>query len=229
MTNPVRLRMEEARSLLEAGDLEAATVDYLWLWSHALEHAPSLKGVRLSYLAREAGELCEQHPPARAAFASLRDAIPTPPHDLPPGGPTFSDWVTLHEIIDERQTVLRWFDETSAPIGLRAAIDLEGCIAELLVAGDRWAQLSRLYPDPGDRFSGHTATCKRVLSLARRPGTDPEQLEAAELFAAKSPRELAGRIARSLRAAGRFDDLRALEDVALAWDAGAEMTAALAG
>lgn len=42
----IRARMELAAKLADAGRLDDATAEYVWLWEHMLEHDPALHGVR---------------------------------------------------------------------------------------------------------------------------------------------------------------------------------------
>lgn len=65
--------LEQAREAALAGRFEDALRDQLWFHEHALETAPELNGVRLSYALGDWAELAEAYPPARAALESVRD------------------------------------------------------------------------------------------------------------------------------------------------------------
>src|SRR5262245_61557891 len=71
-TDP-RQVLTEARELARAGRHEEALSRHLWFHDHALEHRPSLYGVRLSFALSDWVELGEAYPPARQALAAVRD------------------------------------------------------------------------------------------------------------------------------------------------------------
>jgi hypothetical protein len=68
-----RARARHAGNLLNAGRLEQALIEYDWLWRHVHLDAPSMAGVRVSFMATEMGHLCRQHPAAQEHFEALRD------------------------------------------------------------------------------------------------------------------------------------------------------------
>ena len=51
---------------------EEALRDYVWFHEHALEHTPSLYGVRLSYALRDWMDLAEMYPEARTALEHVK-------------------------------------------------------------------------------------------------------------------------------------------------------------
>jgi len=71
-TNPSEV-LREARELAERGAYGGALTKYLWFHENALQHDPSLYGVRRSYALREWAQLGDVFPPARAMLESVRD------------------------------------------------------------------------------------------------------------------------------------------------------------
>jgi len=91
-------RMQLARALASAGKLDEATDAYSWLGEHMLEHEPAMVGVRFSFMLAEIGDLVARHPPARAKFATLRDAAAPQPESA---SASFDDWVALNQALGE--------------------------------------------------------------------------------------------------------------------------------
>jgi hypothetical protein len=215
----------EARALLAAGNLDGATDAFVRLWSlvSETEPAPQLRTVHLFLVREEARELCQRHPRARAAFLALRDALKPPARDVPPEPRSFADWVSLQEVVDDREAVLHWFEQATAKLGARVASTLEGCVGDLLAESDRWADLARLLPDPLGNFADDLETCERVREMAAKPGVEPKRRAEMLRLASEFPSSRARRLARALRAAGRETELLLLVEAALAWDDGPEM------
>jgi hypothetical protein len=213
----VHERLRRARWLLHDGDLAVVTLEYLWLWSHMLEHDESLLGVRSSFFVVEAARLCARHPPAHAAFVALREAIPVPPRAEGPARSQLDDWLDLHRITDAVQPVLAWLSASRHPLDPRVAGLLEPLLVDRLVEAERWSDLAELYPAPLARFARQTDFSRRARSLGV-PNADPETVAVQQAYAAEEPRRIAYLLVRSLRAAGRLEEAKAAAEAALAWE-----------
>jgi hypothetical protein len=66
--------LQEARQQVSQGAYEPALKAYRWFHDHALEHDPSLNGIRRSFALRYWMELGTLYPPARTELESIRDS-----------------------------------------------------------------------------------------------------------------------------------------------------------
>ncbi len=73
MTDDPLQTLRDARDAARRGAHAEALEKYLWFHHHALEHRPSLTGVRLSYAISEWVELGNAYPPAREALESIQN------------------------------------------------------------------------------------------------------------------------------------------------------------
>jgi len=230
-------RLQLAGALHKEGSLDAATAEYVWLWKHMLEHEPKMAGIKHSTFVTTLKRLAGAHPPAREAFSALR--TPSPP-DLDGDGPdaiAFADWFALNTILGDDAKTLAWFDAhrdralSAAWLAPTLALHLE----PVFVAADRWADVARLHPNAVDelvaRVTLHSKMREemKLVAAAAPPGFGAGAFSITELAAAEGLREMAYKLVRALKAAGREDEAKQITDAASAADPSAEMAAALAG
>ena len=154
---------QAAAGMVRAGEHEAATRHFLWLWDHMLEHDMSMYGVRSSFMAGDTAALAAAHPPAREAFAAERDALGGQLEDGPPpeAGEVLSDWIVLNEVVGQSGRTLDWYDDHADDPVWRQAIDRNDYQFEpLLIEAGRYADVARLYPDP-------LATARQASAMLR--------------------------------------------------------------
>lgn len=220
----VQVRMSFARSLVEAGELGEATTEYVWLWMHMLEHEPTMIGVRHSFLLAELKELVSRHPPARDAFAALRDAA-APPAEGMPSRDALRDWFTLNEVLDDKLATLAWFDvvrtRLDATSPLVPVVELR--VVPMLIESGRWNDVAALYPAPRATLAETAQRNARAMEYV-----PPEHADRLRQHMAESLRETAARLVRALREAGRIDEANAVIEDARGLDDSVEMEAALA-
>lgn len=217
--------MKAAHAALSAGRLDEALPAFDWLWRHLLDQEPSMVGVRLSFLARAMGELCRLSPQARLHFQQLRDET-----EAAAGGRL--DWVVLNEIVDETERTVAWFDGLAPNVSAARTVlgepllsRVRGRLLPLLRSRGRFADIAALYPDAEAELRGYHAVLTQAhqRTLERHPEDARDSGEAmAYLF-----REQAWVLTRSLQAAGRAEEARALADAALELDHTPELRAQL--
>lgn len=112
----VRARLDLARALRDAGELEEATDHFVWLWENMARVNPAMRGVRGSFMASDMQLLAEQHPPAAERFRTLRDEtearLQPPPnmdHDV------YQDWVALNRIVGDSDRTDAWLEAQINP------------------------------------------------------------------------------------------------------------------
>ncbi|TVQ78865.1 MAG: hypothetical protein EA380_05415 [Phycisphaeraceae bacterium] len=112
----MQARLNLARALRDAGELEEATDHYAWLWDNMTRVSPAMRGVRGSFMVHDMQRLAEQHPPAAERFRTLRDEtearLQPPPnmdHDV------YQDWIALNRIVGESDRTDAWLEEHINP------------------------------------------------------------------------------------------------------------------
>jgi hypothetical protein len=206
-------RMSLARALAASRRFEEATDEYVWLWEHVLEHQPAMVGVRGSFMLNEITKLAEDHPPARARFAELRNSLDRDDVKGMPLRSDMTDWMDLSKALGEEELVLTWFDSKSDFVNARPELArvLRHRLVPLLVARDRWADVSRLFPDPMGALRAVHESLDQV-----RGRVMPEGMEALRpqmvLGVEKMLRNEGALMIASLRAAGREAEATAVTD-----------------
>ena len=187
----VDAKYDLARNLVEAGKLDEALDQYVWLWEHMLEHKPSMSGVRLSFMVSDMRELAARHPPARKRFAEMRDAarkrMDADPKDLE----ACADWRGLSSAIGDDEALLTWFDAVRGDPVRKGQVDrLEYDLTNSLIDAERWRDAGLMVEDPGARAE------REIRLVARRRGNFAnEDKETREVFEQLDQEELRRRLA----------------------------------
>jgi hypothetical protein len=204
-------RLRLARKLTAAKQLDEATTEYQWLWEHCLEHRPSFVGVRHSYMVAEIRELASRHPPAKVAFARLRDVA----------GPGAEDWFRLNEALGETARTLSWFDTVRDKLDADAALArvVERHVIKVLQNAGRWVDAGMAYKDPLDVLTRMIPG--EVEQAAERRLLEQLPAEQRTKMMEESKRWTVARLTRlrrSLYEAHRDDELQAVEEAAAKHD-----------
>jgi thioredoxin 1 len=207
----VEARLGFSRALLQAEVFEEATTEHAWIWEHMTEHVPGFVGVKHSFFARQIAELVAKHPPAREAFARIRDA--TAAGTL--------DWFSLNTALGEDAKTLAWFDTVKDRVreDEELAKIVETVIVPQLVAAERWADAGNAYARPLETFEQIVAIRKRVEEMLTKQLPPEQAREALATIATKCEHDIAT-LRRALREAHRDDDLRAVDEAARAIEPG---------
>jgi hypothetical protein len=99
----------EAVELAQQGKYEEALENHLWFHEHALEHNPSLAGVRLSFALASWLELGEKYPKALRALLSVLDEKVKAITDGNGSFGVFHDLATINEILNESPSTVALF------------------------------------------------------------------------------------------------------------------------
>jgi hypothetical protein len=205
----VKARYAQARELLTAGRLEEATTEFVWLWQNMLQHVPSMKGARVSFMASVLRTLAKRHLPARVHFRALRDELTPVVDSGTPSRSQLQDWAVLCNVVGESKRVLRWFDKMGPGAELPREHEwvIECVVIPLLKKRKRWADIGRLYHEP---LRVLESKYNVVADIPRLTSRSPES--AAEIRKAIEQNFLTtvGTLYASLRAAARDVDARAI-------------------
>jgi len=197
-------RQAFARGLLQAGILDEATTEHVWIWEHMTEHVPQFVGMKHSFFLKQVMELIGRHPPARDAFVKIRDATT----------PGTMDWFSLNHAMQDDAKTLAWFDTIKDKIATDEEIAkaVEGVVIPLLVAAGRWADAGHAYVQPLKTLERIVERSKQTAQLAEQ--LPPEHKTAALAEFQKMNAKEVSMLRRALSEAGRGDDLRAVEEAA---------------
>ena len=200
----VRDRLEIARGLVDAGELDAATAEYVWLWQNIGEHEPTMLSVRGSFMAGEMAALARESDASRAAFTQLRDALTARLESGETSRSNLTDWLTLNiDVLDDDGAVRAWVDRIwerpTGPDTLRAMGHL---VIDWLIEQGDWARAGAAQP-AASVFLPQTRGMRLMMLQADRG------LEQEAMMREVSDRWFIDRIATyhaSCLAAGRDED-----------------------
>jgi hypothetical protein len=147
-------RLTAAEDLLGQGKHDEATAALIWLWENMDEMAPSMAGVRVSFMAHTIAELVRLHRPARQSFAEIRErAALLAEGDTRQSARWRSDWIVLNEILVDEDRTLAWFDSVKGDAEHAPILDKLGQrLLPLLKARGRLCDIGRLFFDPVARL-----------------------------------------------------------------------------
>jgi thiol-disulfide isomerase/thioredoxin len=197
-------RLALARGLLQAGVLDEATTEHVWIWEHILEHAPQFVGVKHSFFLQQLQQLVKGHAPAREAFTRLRDAA----------APGTIDWFSLNKALGDDAATLAWFDTVKDKLkdDEELAKSVEGAVIPMLVAAGRWVDAGKAFVHPLKTLERIAERNKQTTELAKQ--LPPEQAtQALAEFQKMNVRDVST-LRRALFEAGRDEDLKAVEEAA---------------
>jgi thioredoxin-like negative regulator of GroEL len=221
----VDARYDLAKQLVQSGDLDRATEEFFWVWTHSKD-TRGYGGVRGSFMASEIAQLVKRHPPARENFVALRDQAGRAIGGEKIDPDVLHDWVILNNIVGEPQATLEWFDRVKdKPEWWPLIRRVESRLDDLLEAEGRWGDLAALYPDPVDELRSKKAMLSSAQSVAER--TDGDRAERLSTVHQQMYRRTASKLYAIMLAAERAGDAEAVLAEAIRSDDTAEMRIAL--
>lgn len=173
-----RERLQRGQEAAAAGRYEEALRDYIWFHEHALEHEPSLYGVRLSFALWYWMELASEYPQARAALKRIRDEKTA----RVLGGEThrdlFHDVGSINEKLENEEATYELFAALD-----KAKPDFAAVCADLampaIVKAEDFEMARRYAPSPGDMLGRYSEALNRdIEELEREPASKAPRLEA---------------------------------------------------
>lgn len=146
LPNIAQERLTQAREDAEQGRYAEALEGFQWFWEHALEHAPSMSGVRTSFFLADWWSLAEVYAPAMQALEACcdqveRELLGSPTREL------LGELSSLTERLGQPQrfaSSLRTLDAYWDELELTPHNHFWGTLA---IAHD-WALIRRLPPSP---------------------------------------------------------------------------------
>lgn len=102
--------LNDTHELVEKGHYSAALERYVWFHQHALEHDPSMSGVRLSFALAGWRRLAEVYAPAMAALVETRNRTVEKIRDGAGGWHDFHDVQSLNEVLDDESLTVELFE-----------------------------------------------------------------------------------------------------------------------
>ncbi|MBC7773250.1 MAG: thioredoxin family protein [Pyrinomonadaceae bacterium] len=221
----IQARFNLAKKLVQDGQLDLATDEYIWLWQHMLEHNPAMYGVRGSFMARDMKRLAVRSKEATQKFTLLRDRTGQEIQNSKVDPDDLSDWLVLNNVIGDRKATLDWFDKVKdqgkwKPLLARQALNL----SPILIEENRWADVARLYPDPMQQLDRDHELFRLT---AERHGPDEETRKIMEESSSRFFRERVAQLYAALLAAAREKEAQTYADQARKLDDSAAMVQSL--
>ena len=144
-----RARLQRGQEAAAAGRYEDALRDYIWFHEHALEHEPSLYGVRLSFALWYWMELANEYPEARAALKRIRDEKTTRLLNGDTNRDLFHDVESINERLENEEATYEIFATLEKAKPDFAAVCADLAMSAIVKAED-FEMALRYTPSPGD-------------------------------------------------------------------------------
>ncbi|UVW29660.1 hypothetical protein [Massilia sp. H6] len=160
-------RLDAASELAGDGQFDAALRELQWFHEQALEHDPSLYGVRLSYALHAWVDLGADYQPALDALLATRERDAALLLAGKGKRGLFHDVVAIDEELGQGADthVLCVALERTDPVLLAACADI--ALPAIIAAGD-YALAERLLPDPGATIGQRSRSLMKTFSRWRR-------------------------------------------------------------
>lgn len=173
-----RERLQRGQEAAAAGRYEDALRDYIWFHEHALEHEPSLYGVRLSFALWYWMELANEYPEARIALKRIRDAKTTRLLNGDANRDLFHDVESINERLENEEATYELFAALEKANPDFAAVCADVAMAAIVKAED--FEMARRYtPSPGDTLRRYSEALNRdIEGLEHQPASKAPRLEA---------------------------------------------------
>ncbi|TVQ60826.1 MAG: hypothetical protein EA378_10390 [Phycisphaerales bacterium] len=170
--------------LIERGEHEKAAEEIVWLWRYGAVLDGPFVGVRGSYLIQDIRSLAEVHPPVLNLLRGVRDeleagfGVPVPDQRREfrawrARDEARRDWITLNDLIGERERTLAWV-AALGPGEIERAYS--GWAAEkvvrVLIASNREDLVTRTVSDPVRYFEREMDSHDRMLAVSLGPQID---------------------------------------------------------
>jgi hypothetical protein len=220
----IERRYQHAMQLVQADKHDEAVDALVELWRYTIDRSRPVS--RLAE--RELRALFARHAPARPAVARLRDAVAPPRRQLADPD-ALREWAALCDLLEEPARVLAWFDDTycrlADPTPLAAMVDK--LLVRPLMMAERWADAGRIIQDPVARIAAILPP--RAPDHAERMAELPGEMRAKiEAMGSRGRCTFAAMFVRSLLAANRQADARAVADHCLSVDGSPAMAETIA-
>jgi thiol-disulfide isomerase/thioredoxin len=212
-------RMKLAEELAEAGEVDQAADEYVWLWGNMESFQRSMSGVRVSFMAGDMQRLAEDHPAAMAKFRALRDSAWGEFENKGIAAEfrerAIGDWAHLNRVVGESDRTLAWYDDAAGkPENAEFVREISNQLERLFEEAGRWADLGRSLKTPAEEIeSSH-----RIIDFERARAKSEDRRPMAATIRQVNERKFRddmGRAHAAYLAAGREDDASAVAEGAI--------------
>lgn len=174
-------RLELARQMAEAGRLDDAIEELVFLWDGTRGNVPETDGARLSLLSAHMRRMARRHSAAKVSFTELRDRYGPSIENGTASSGALIEWVRLNQVIGDEDATLAWYEDVrddSEAARRIAAVERE--LFALLARRQRWAEAGRVLRDPVARAQEIVTRNARVAQtedLKRQPASKRAMIE----------------------------------------------------
>lgn len=102
--------LTDTQKMVSQGKYEEALKRHIWFHKHALEHRPSMYGVRLSFALSYWKSLGEVYPPAKKALVDIRDRKTRQIENGSGNFPLFHDVTSINRTLREGNKTIKLFE-----------------------------------------------------------------------------------------------------------------------
>src|SRR5579871_5786680 len=168
-------RLAAAEALVKAERYDEATKELIWLWENMDRVDPGMRGVRVSFMAKEIEDLANKHAPARQRFCEIRErTAQLADADIETSKRLRFDWIVLNEILSDTARTLAWFDAVKEDARYAGVLDgVASCLIPLLKSHQRYRDIGRLYRDPVATLVRTHSDLQPPPHIAADPYPDP--------------------------------------------------------
>ena len=212
MAEDMQNYLSKTEELSREGKHEEALKRHIWFHNHALEHQPSMYGVRLSFALSYWKRLADKYPPALKALKDIRDANVKEMEDGTGDGRLFHDVVALNRTLGEETKTITLF-ESIAKNDPQMAKDCWGTAKEAVFKEKRYDLAQQYVKSVSKEFDRVERNYERKIKMYANPDMGGEQFK--EYNENRLVKEALQLIEVSL-AIGKRDDALAIQKRALA-------------
>lgn len=212
MAEDMQNYLSKTEELAQEGEHKEALERYIWFHDHALEHQPSMYGVRLSFALSSWKRLADKYPPAMKAFKEIRDQKTKKLSGGNGNRAIFHDVVALNRTLGDETKTITLF-ESIAKKDQQMANDCWG-IAKAAVFKEKRYDLAQQYvKSVSKEFDRVERSYERKIKMYANPDMGGER------FKAYNENNLVKEVLQLIEvslAIGKRDDALAIQKRALA-------------
>ncbi|MGP1273695.1 MAG: thioredoxin family protein [Phycisphaerales bacterium] len=178
-------RLAEARALLAADDLDAATDAYAELWSDTREGHEAFQDERRLRMADEIATLAARHPAAMTRFRAIHKAEDLALKNRDASWDGLRDWLLLNRVVGREAVTARYAGLVADRPNAGVTFDrFQGELVDQVLRADRSGLVPQIVPNPVDAAERGLKRAASAAALADADFADDPELLAHALLPA---------------------------------------------
>jgi len=176
MAEDMQNYLSETEELAQEGKHKEALERYIWFHDHALEHQPSMYGVRLSFALSSWKRLADKYPSAMKAFKEIRDKKTKKLSGGNGNAAIFHDVVALNRTLGDETKTITLF-EAIAKMDPQLANDCWGIAKEAVFKEKRYDLAQQYVKSVAKEFDRVESSYERNIKMYENPDMGGEQFK----------------------------------------------------